>query len=304
MKKIIPHLWFDKQAKEAAEFHTSVFSNSKITNIYVMTGTPSGDCDVVSFTIKGMEFMSISAGPLFKINPSISFFVNFDPSKQDTAKEELTAAWEKLLPGGKVLMPLQEYPFSKWYGWIEDKYGVSWQLMLTNPDGEERPDIVPSLLFVGDNCGKAEEAGDYYCSVFSSKGGSKKGAVARYPAGMEPDKEGSIMFSDFKLLDTWIAAMDSAHKHEFQFNEAVSFIVSCDTQDEIDYYWEKLSAVPESEMCGWCKDKFGVSWQIVPSDMEEMMQKGSKEQVARVTEAFLKMKKFDIATLNKAYEGV
>lgn len=196
-------------------------------------------------------------------------------------------------------MPLQEYPFSKWYGWIEDKFGVSWQLILTNPEGEPRPFVVPSFLFVGDVCGKAEEAGAFYQSVFKN---SKQGLIARYPAGSEPDKEGTVMYMDFMLENGWFAAMDSAHKHEFGFNEAVSFIVRCDNQQEIDYYWEKLSADPKAEQCGWLKDKFGVSWQIVPIEMDEMM-KGAPEQIARVTAAFLKMKKFDLAELRKAYIG-
>jgi len=98
--------------------------------------------------------------------------------------------------------------------------------------------------------------------------------------------------------------MDSAHEHTFGFNEAISFIVHCDTQEEIDYYWKNLTAVPEAEQCGWLKDKYGFSWQIVPTAMDEMMTKGSKEQIARVTEAFLKMKKFDIESLKRAYEGV
>ena len=97
--------------------------------------------------------------------------------------------------------------------------------------------------------------------------------------------------------------MDSAYEHNFAFNEAISFIVPCDTQEEIDDYWKKLSAVPEAEQCGWLKDKYGFSWQIVPTAMEEMMSKGSKEQITRVTEAFLQMKKFDIESLQRAYKG-
>ena len=97
--------------------------------------------------------------------------------------------------------------------------------------------------------------------------------------------------------------MDSAYEHNFAFNEAISFLVSCDTQAEIDRYWKALSAVPEAEQCGWLKDKYGLSWQIVPTLMNEMMSKGSGEQIARVTEAFLKMKKFDIESLKRAYEG-
>jgi predicted 3-demethylubiquinone-9 3-methyltransferase (glyoxalase superfamily) len=94
----------------------------------------------------------------------------------------------------------------------------------------------------------------------------------------------------------------SAGPH-FKFNEAVSFMIRCQTQEEIDYYWAKLSAVPQAEQCGWLKDKFGLSWQVTATAMDEMLSKGTPEQVARVTQAFLKMKKFDIATLQRAYDG-
>ncbi len=300
MQKIIPHLWFDKEAKEAAEFYTSIFPDSKITNVTTIHDTPLGDCDIVSFELRGQSFMAISAGPHFKFNPSVSFIVNFDHSRENDAKGNIDVVWKRLLEGGKVLMPIQEYPFSKRYGWLQDKYGLSWQLILTSPEGEERPEIVPSLLFVGDKCGKAEEAVNFYTSVFKD---SKKGVLMRYIAGQEPDKEDTVMFSDFKLLDLWFAAMDSAHEHKFTFNEAISFMVHCDTQKEIDYYWGKLSAFPESEQCGWLKDKYGVSWQIVPTVMDEMMSDKDPKRLARVTQAFLKMKKFDIAELKKAAEG-
>lgn len=300
MQKIIPHLWFDKEAKEAAEFYVSLFPDSQVTNVTTIHDTPSGDCDIVSFDLWGYSIMAISAGPTFKLNPSISFMVNFDPSSDSNAKTKIDEIWSKLSEGGKVLMPLDKYPFSEHYGWVEDKYGVSWQLILTDPDGDKRPPIIPALMFVGDVCGKAEEATDFYMSVFKN---SKRGIIARYPAGMEPDKEGSIMYTDFQLENQWMIAMDSAHKHQFGFNEAFSLIVNCDNQEEIDYYWDKLSAVPESEQCGWLKDKYGVSWQITPKQMDEMMEKGTPEQVDRVTQAFLPMKKIDISTLQKAYNG-
>ncbi len=300
MQKIIPHLWFDTEAKEAAEFYVSIFPTSRITHVSTLHDTPSGDADVVSFELAGFTFMSISAGPYFKINPALSFMVNFDPSKDSDAEARLDTLWGALSEGGKVLMPLDTYPFSKKYGWVEDKYGVSWQLILTNPDGEERPFIIPSMLFTNDVCGKAKEATDFYLSVFKD---TKRGALARYPAGMEPDKEDTVMFTDFQLEGQWFAAMDSARSHDFFFNEAISFIVKCDTQDEIDYYWEKLSAVPEAEQCGWLKDKYGLSWQITPARMDEMMRDGTPEQISRVTQAFLQMKKFDLATLERAYRG-
>lgn len=311
MQKITTHLWFDQEAQEAAEFYVSAFPDSKITNTTTIHDVPSptGDSDIISFELAGQPFMAINAGPAFTFNPSISFIVNFDPSRDEHAREHLDELWSKLSEGGATLMPLQEYPFSKRFGWTEDRYGVSWQLMLTDPEGDERPFIIPSLMFVGDVCGKAEEATDLYISIFKNspapKGmaGAERGLVTRYPAGMEPDQEGTVMFTDLRLSGTWFAAMDSAHEHHFTFNEAISLLVLCDTQDEIDYYWEKLSAEPEAEQCGWLKDKYGVSWQIVPRAMNEMMENGRREQIDRVTQAILPMKKIDIAKLTEAFEG-
>lgn len=301
MQKITPHLWFDKEAKEASAFYASVFPNSKVTNIAKITDTPSGDCDIVSFDIMGTSFQAISAGPYFKLNPSISFMVNFDLSKNIDARKQIDEIWEKLLEGGKALMPIDKYPFSERYGWVEDKFGVTWQLIFTNPEGEERPPIIPSMLFTNEVSGKAEEATDFYLSIFKD---AKRGAIARYPAGMTgPQKEGDVMFTDFKLEGHWFAAMDGGvNVHKFAFNEAVSFVVHCDTQEEIDYYFEKLSAVPESEQCGWLKDKYGVSWQIVPTEMEIIMTSGDQEKIDKLTKAFLPMKKFDIAALKAATE--
>jgi predicted 3-demethylubiquinone-9 3-methyltransferase (glyoxalase superfamily) len=295
---IIPHFWFDKEAKEAAEFYCSVFPDSQITSMATLNDTPSGDAESISFNIWGQPFMAISGGPFFKPNPAISFFVNFDPSREPDAKEKLDETWNKLSDGGIPLMPLGKYPFSEWYGWIQDKYGFSWQLILTNPDGEPRPRIIPSMLFVGGNCGKAEEAREFYLSVFRN---TKPGPLLRYGAGMAPDREGTVMFTDFMLENTWFTAMDSAHQHAFQFNEAISLLINCQTQEEIDYYWERLSAVPEAEQCGWLKDKFGVSWQVSPAAIDKMLNEGTPKQRERVTQAFLKMKKFNIADLEQAY---
>lgn len=300
MQKITPHLWFDQEAREATEFYTSLFPDSKVTNITTLHDTPSGDSDIVSFELAGQSFMAISAGPLFKFNPSVSFFVNFDPSRDPDARSNLDRMWERLSEGGSALMPLDKYPFSERFGWVQDKYGLSWQLILTNPEGEERPFIIPSLMFVGDVTGRAEEAINHYLSVFKN---SKLGAIAHYGAGQEPDKEGTVMFADFMLEGQWFAAMDSAHEHNFAFNESISFLVDCNSQEEIDYYWKRLSAVPEAEQCGWLKDKFGVSWQISSTALREMLTNGTREQVDRVTQAFLPMKKLEVAELQKAYEG-
>ena len=294
MQKIVPHLWFDTEAKEAAEFYTSIFPNSKINNITTIRNTPSGDCDIISFFLAGYEFQAISAGPYFKFNPSVSFIVGCE------TKIEIDQLWKKLSKGGQALMPLDKYPFSERYGWIQDQYGVSWQLILTKPEGDKRPKIVPSLLFVKEKSGLAKKARDLYLSVFKK---SKEGTVVYYEEDTQfNQKKGDVMFSDFRLEDVWFAAMDGGDPHKFDFNEAISLMIKCKDQAEIDYYWQ-LSAVPEAEQCGWIKDKFGVSWQIVPKAMDEMMQKGTQEQIDRLTKAFLKMKKFDLAKLQQVYKN-
>jgi predicted 3-demethylubiquinone-9 3-methyltransferase (glyoxalase superfamily) len=299
-QKVVPHLWFDKEADEAAEFYASIFPNSKIKKITQLDNTPSGDSKLISFELLGQEFLAINAGPFFKFNPSVSFMVHFNPSREKGMSETINEVWHKLSEDGTVLMPLDKYPFSEKYGWIQDKYGLSWQLILSNPEDEERPAIMPSLMFVGKQCGKAEEAIRFYSSVFKN---AKKGAMVRYHHGMEPEKEGTIMHADFMLENQWLAAMDSALDHQFAFSEAISLTVYCDTQEEVDDYWDKLSAVPESEQCGWLKDKYGMSWQIVPREKDKMIKNGTPEQVARVIQATLKMKKLDLAELKKAYKG-
>jgi len=297
-RPITPHLWFDTQAKEAAAFYCKVFPDAGIDHVDVIRNTPSGDCDLVSFHLGGQPFMAISAGPYFSFNPSISFFLNFDPSRDPQARARLDALWAALSDGGTALMPLDAYPFSPRYGWIQDRYGVSWQLMTSQPDGAPRPFIVPSLLFTGEAAGQAEEALRFYASVFDD---GALGNIARRPHDMPPDKQGTLLFGDVSINGQWLAAMDSAHPHGFAFNEAISFIVSCRDQAEIDRYWAKLSHVPEAEQCGWCKDRFGVAWQITPAVLEEMMRDPDEARVARVTQAFLKMKKFDVAALQAAY---
>jgi predicted 3-demethylubiquinone-9 3-methyltransferase (glyoxalase superfamily) len=299
MQKIIPHLWFDTQAKEAATFYCGVFPDSVITKSQVLHDTPGGDSEIVAFTVSGYNFMAISAGPLFKINPSVSFILNFDPSHDAGAAKHIKQMWDKLIDGGSALMPLQAYPFSKQYGWLQDRFGVSWQLTLTDPKSDSRPFITPALMFAGSNTNKAEEAMQYYLKVFKN---TKQGTVARYPQATGPAKKGSLMFADFMLEGQWFAALDSGVEQPFTFNETVSLIINCENQDEIDYYWQ-LSAVPESEQCGWLKDKYGVSWQVTPTALNTLLSEGTPEQTARVTQAFLKMKKFDIAALEAAYRG-
>ena len=300
MHRITSHLWFDKEAKEAAEFYTSVFSTkggstggngSRVKSTTTLHNTPSGTVDFVTVELLGQQFTLISAGPFFKFNPSVSFLVACK------TKDEVDTLWKKLAEGGTPLMELAEYPFSEKYGWTQDRYGLSWQVMFMGAR-EIKQKIIPTLMFVGDVCGKAEEAINSYVSVFHN---AKVGDIVRYGRGEEPDKEGTVKHASFKLEELQFAAMDSARGHNFTFNEAISFVVHCDTQQEIDYYWEKLSAVRAAEQCGWLKDRYGLSWQIVPTVMDEMLKGKDEKKIARVTEAFLKMKKFDIEALKRAY---
>lgn len=292
MQKIVPHLWFDKEAKEATAFYVSIFPDSEIKSVTTISDTPSGDCDIVTFSLSNQDFMAISAGPYFKLNPSISFFAVFDN------EESINRAWDKLSDGGKVLMPYDTYPWATKYGWVQDKYGLTWQLSMSehHMTGQR---ITPMLMFTKNFAGKAQEAISYYTSVFND---GKIDLVAKYEKG-EGDVEGYIKHARFTLEGKEFMAMDSTGPHDFIFNEAVSFVVNCETQEEIDYLWEHLSKVKESEQCGWCKDQFGVSWQVVPKVMEVMMKEGTPEQKARVTQAFLKMKKFDIKTLEEVYRA-
>jgi len=293
MQKISPHLWFDTQAREAGDFYAATFDDSRVKNVTTLHDTPSGSVDIVDVELCGQPFTLLSAGPLFKFNPSISFLVACE------TKEQVDALWRKLSEGGTPLMELGEYPFSERYGWLQDRYGLSWQVMFAGgrPIAQK---ITPVLMFTGKQSGNCEDAIRFYASVFHD---SKVGDMMRYGSGDAPDKEGTVKFGRFQLEGQQFAAMDSARAHDFAFNEAISLLVNCETQEEIDYYWERLSADPRSEQCGWLKDKYGVSWQITPAVMSEMLASKNPKKIAAVTAAFLKMKKFDIATLQTAYDA-
>ena len=256
-----------------------------------MYDTPSVDVDTVEFELVGQPFSAISAGPYFRFNPSISLLVSCGSTS------EVDALWKVLSGGGTELMPLGEYPFSRYFGWIQDRFGLTWQLLLT--DGE-RPaqKITPHLLFSGAANGHAAEAVRFYTEVFRTSGLD----TAKDSAAAEPSATASGVLT-FSLLGQQFSATDHGIDADFTFNEALSLMVYCDTQEQIDYFWDRLSHVPEAEACGWLKDKFGVSWQIVPSLMGEMMESGTKEQLKRVTHAFLQMKKLELAALQRAFNG-
>jgi len=289
---ITPFLWFDTQAEEAANFYLSVFNNSRVTRTTrynadsaAATGIPEGTAMTVEFHLEGQVFTALNGGPAFKISPAISFMVNCYTG------EEVERLWEKLSPGGQVFMEIGKYPFSDRYGWIQDKFGVSWQLVQT----KDEKIIAPCLLFSGDKRGKAEEAINFYTSVFDNSGIER---IERYTAG-EQGPTGAIKYSSFTLSGQKFRAMDSGVEVPFDFNPALSFLVNCEKQEEIDYYWDVLSKYGNeaAQQCGWLMDRYGVSWQVVPVILSVLLTDPDQERSGRAMRAMLKMKKIDIAGL-------
>jgi len=273
--KIYPCLWFDGNAKVAAEFYCSVFDNSRII---------SDNPFVVTFNSSGQKFMCLNGGPAYKPKPSISFYIICETIN------EIETTWNKLLEGGKVLMPLDKYDWSEKYGWVQDKFGISWQLAFGKfKDVGQK--FTPMLMFTNKKAGRALEAIKFYTSVFHN---SSIVGVLKYTAG-ENDVLGYVKHAQFKLGQQVFMAMDSSLLHDFNFNEAISLVVECDTQKEIDFYWGKLGMEGEEGQCGWLKDKFGVSWQVVPFILGKLM--NDPEKAPKVMQAFMKMKKFEIEKL-------
>lgn len=297
---IAPCLWLDDQAEEAARFYTGIFPDAEVTGVarYPESfdnpgGMPRGSVMTVEFELGGQAFTALNGGPHFTMNATISFFA------QATDVAEVERMAEALADGGTYLMELGEYSWSARYAWVQDRYGVSWQVMFA----EERwpgPMMTPCLMFAGDVHGRAGEALELYADVFP--GGSIQ-VLERYTGDEGP--EGTLKHGRVSLGGRQLVAMDSHLAHGVRFNEAVSLQVLCRDQAEVDHYWAKLSADGEEGPCGWLKDRFGVSWQVVPTRFADMMKAGATNRPGyeRVFGAMLDMKKLDIGALERAYSG-
>ena len=293
MQKIIPHLWYDTQAVEAAKWYVSLIDGSRIIEISSISDTPSGDVDTVEFELGGVPMSAISAGPYFSLNSAISLMVTC------RSADEVDRLYQSLSADAEILMPLGEYPFSKRYVWLADKYGLNWQLTYFETN-EISQKIRPVLLFAGDGCGKAEDALRYFISVFHE---AALGYVSHYTPEQPHDPRAKVNYAECSIFGFQFVAMDHGMGGEERFNEAFSLMVRCEDQAEIDEYWNKLTAVPDAEQCGWLKDKFGISWQIVPKNMGDLLAASSPEEGQRIMQAFLQMKKIDIAALERARHG-
>ncbi len=278
MKSLYPCIWMNNNAQQAAEFYCSVFPDAKIEDSNPM---------VTLWSSMGEKFMLLNGGPIFKPTPSISFYSIFPE------EDQLQQIWDKLADGGMIMMPLDSYPWSKRYGFLEDKYGVSWQLESNLPeDATQR--FIPAMMFTGEQFGKAEEAIQLYSEIFPD---SSTAFISRYGSDAG-EQAGKVNHAQFFLNRQRFVAMDSSLNHKFNFTEGISLVIPCDNQQEIDFFWEKLTEGGLESQCGWLKDKFGVSWQVVPEQLGQLVADPIKG--GRVVDAFMKMRKFDIAALENA----
>jgi len=274
---VYPCIWFDNQAKDAAALYCSLFKNSKI-----ISETPT----VVIFELNGKKIMALNGGPMYQITPSISLFAYCE------TLEETNCIWDVLFEDGDAFIPIGSYPWSERYGWLKDKFGMTWQISITGQkNGDLR--ILPSMLFVGNRFGRAAEAIRFYSGIFKK---ASTNVMVNYPEN-DPNA-GKTLYSEFSLNGEELIAMDGPGEHNYTFTEGVSLVIECENQEEIDYYWNKLTAGGEESMCGWLKDKFGVSWQVFPKILNWLI--SDPEKAPKVFESFQNMRKFEI---DKLYTG-
>ena len=288
MQILKPCLWFNNQGEEAARFYISLFKNSSLGRLAhygeaaaKASGRAKGSVMTVEFSLEGQSVLALNGGPHFQSTPALSFFA----WRKTTA--EVEALWKSLSAGGETRMGLDKYPWAPLYGWTKDRFGVEWQVMLS----VERHAIAPCFVFVDQLFGKGEEAMRFYSTLFKD---AKVTFMAR------DEKNNTLMHCIFTLAGQEFVVMDGPGQHGYTFSPAFSLIVNCTSQNEIDRYWSKLSTGDPSEQCGWVKDKYGVSWQIVPTVLPELMLNPKTSE--KVMQALLQMKKIDIETLKHAAE--
>ncbi len=295
MKRITPFLWFEKDIQAITDYYSSIFPNITSSDEHEINNTPSGSVQTKTIYIYGVRFDLMTAGPYLPYNPTVSFIINTE------SVNEAEKLWNKITLEGKILMPLGTYDFAAIYGWAQDKYGVSWQVMFRTGEQSQQK-ITSTLMFCGDVCGRAEEAMNFYVNIFKN---SHTDYCEKYD-GTEPfnDIRAKTKHAGFTLDGSAFSVLDSGMISPLTFDQSVSFVVNCADQAEVDYYYSELIKDGGKEVeCGWVSDKFGVPWQVVPTRMLTMLSTGTPDQIKRVTESFMQMKKFDIQTLENAFEG-
>jgi len=285
MHQITPFLWFNNNVEEAVNFYTAAFSDSLVVSMHRMGDSVFS----ATFRLAGKEFYALNGGPMYQFTPAVSFMVACE------TEAEIDTLWQHLTSGGMVMMPLNEYPFSKKFGWVQDKFGISWQLNFTG----SKQHITPALMFVKEMNGKAEEAIGFYSSVFKN---AQVLRMAKFEAG-EPGTPGTVQHAAFSLDGNEFIAMDGGTGHQFTFSPAISFFIHCTTQDEVDYFWDKLSEGGKPNRCGWLDDKYGITWQVIPDALSKLMYDKDPAKSKRVMDAMMKMTKIEIKGLEEAYNA-
>ncbi|MEZ6187144.1 MAG: VOC family protein [Planctomycetota bacterium] len=295
--RIVPCLWFDDQAEEAARLYSGLLPGGRILGASRYPEScdnpsqkPRGSVMTVEFELAGQPFTALNGGPLFTPNPSVSFFLYAERA------DEVDRVYAALEPGGKALMPLGSYPWSERYGWIQDRFGISWQVMLRrSPDD---PAVAPSLMFADARFGQAAQALETYARVFSGE----VTLLDRYPESMGVPGD-AIAHGRCVVDGQTLTAMDAPGEHGFAFSEAISLAVHCADQAEVDRLWEALGEGGEHGPCGWLKDRFGLSWQVTPASMLSRILSEDSAAKDRAFQAMLGMSKLDLAALDAAYAG-
>ncbi|AZA14540.1 VOC family protein [Corynebacterium choanae] len=271
---IVPTIWCNGNADEVAAQYRDVFGDVEIIDHqrYPEEGLLdfqqpfAGKTLTIELAIRGFRLLLINADDTFTPNPTISLMVS-NPDR--AATQQLYAG---LAADGFVMMPLQEYDFNPYYCWVEDKFGVSWQLF-THEEPVDLPAIYPSIMFCGAAQNRAAEALTHYTEVFS---GEILNKVTYQDMGQGDNgviTGDSVVFATFTLEGQLFGAMDSAVEQPFHFGGGVALMVNADDQTAINHYFHALSADPAAERCGWLRDKFGLAWQVVPSNLSEFMQR-------------------------------
>ncbi|MBB5439125.1 putative 3-demethylubiquinone-9 3-methyltransferase (glyoxalase superfamily) [Pedobacter sp. AK017] len=276
---IYPCLTLKGKIAEASDFYIKTFGAGRIAQTSPF---------VIQIELSGQKFMLLNDGPSSVPNPSVSFMV------MCSTAEETEQYWNKLIEGGNALMDIDSYDWSPKYGWVVDKYGISWQLY-TGRKEDSFQKFCPTLMFTGNSAGKAAAAVHFYASLFPQ---SHIEGIMKYDE-KDGERTDFVKHAQFKINNFTAMAMDSSEDHGFGFNDAISMVVECDTQAEIDNYWEQLTADGGHEVaCGWLTDKYGISWQIIPKMLGKLMTDPERGQ--RAMGALMKMKKLIIADLENA----
>ena len=284
--KFAPCLWVDNQVEEMTELYTKVFENGKpLKTLYFLEDAHGkiGDILTQSVQLANQEFILLNGGPEFKATPSISYMVTC------TSETQLQVLWQELSEGGKLLMNLAIYPGVGQFGWLEDRFGISWQFSLDQSSSSQK--ITPCFMFSGEQYGNASRAVAEWIEVFQS------GEILEHYS----NEDSTTKLAKFTLHQQEFMAMDSAVDHDFTFSLANSFYVYCENQKEIDRLWTAITSKGTEMPCGWMGDRFGVAWQTVTRDMDTMLDRKNLTKARAVTQAVYGMMKIDSEELRRIY---